>query len=40
VCAGNRDIRLEADDISVQLEDVELPWPTRNRPMHLLDDAP
>jgi hypothetical protein len=39
VCADNRDIRLETDAISAQLEDVELPWPTRNRPTHMLDDA-
>jgi hypothetical protein len=40
VCAGNRDIRLETDGIACQLEDVEAPWPTRNRPYHILDDAP
>ena len=40
VCADNRDIRLETDGIACQLEDVELPWPTRNRPGHILDDAP
>jgi hypothetical protein len=39
VCSGNRDIRLETDAIAAQLEDLEAPWPTRNRPCHLLDDA-
>jgi len=40
VCADNRDIRLEADGISCQLEDFDGPWPTLNRPTHVLDDAP
>jgi hypothetical protein len=39
VCAGNRDLRLEADAIAVQLEDYDGPWPTLNRPSHILDDA-
>jgi Protein of unknown function (DUF2948) len=38
LCADNRDIRLEADALSVQLEDFDGPWPTRNRPAHLLDE--
>ena len=37
-CAGDRDIRLETDGIAAQLEDVDRPWPTRNRPTHQLDD--
>ena len=39
VCAGNRDLRLESDAIAVQLEDFDGPWPTTNRPSHILDDA-
>jgi Protein of unknown function (DUF2948) len=39
LCAGNRDIRLETDGISAQLEDFDAPWPTRKRPYHILDDA-
>jgi hypothetical protein len=39
VCAGNRDLRLEADGIAAQLEDFDGPWPTINRPSHILDDA-
>jgi hypothetical protein len=37
VCADNRDIRLEADGIAVQLEDFDAAWPTMNRPRHALD---
>ncbi len=37
-CADNRDIRLEADAIAVQLEDFDGPWPTVNRPSHVLDE--
>jgi hypothetical protein len=37
VCAGNRDIRLEADRVAVRLEDFDGPWPTMNRPSHILD---
>ncbi len=39
LCADNRDIRLETDGVSAQLEDFEAPWPTRKRPYHILDDA-
>jgi hypothetical protein len=39
VCSGERDIRLEVDQISVQLEDFDGHWPTANRPNHRLDDA-
>ncbi|HUA52758.1 MAG TPA: DUF2948 family protein [Candidatus Sulfotelmatobacter sp.] len=38
LCADNRDIRLEADTLAVQLEDFDGPWPTRNRPSHLLGE--
>lgn len=37
MCAGDRDIRLETDGIVCRLEDVDRPWPTRNRPAHRLD---
>ena len=37
MCADNRDIRLEAERIAVQLEDFDGPWPTTNRPSHILD---
>jgi hypothetical protein len=40
VCAGDRDIRLETDGIAARLEDVDRPWPTRNRPAHALDGSP
>ncbi len=39
MCADNRDIRLEAAGVAVQLEDFDGPWPTRNRPSHILDDT-
>ena len=39
LCADNRDIRLEADGVVVQLEDFDGPWPTRNRPSHLSGEA-
>ena len=38
LCADDRDIRLEAEAVAVQLEDFDGPWPTRNRPSHLLGD--
>ena len=38
MCADNRDIRLEADAVAVQLEDLDRPWPTVNRPSHTLDE--
>ena len=38
MCADNRDIRLEAERIAIQLEDFDGPWPTTNRPTHILDE--